>query len=52
MFTTITILAAVVVVADVTLVADHQAFAYSHHGGAYGPCVIRHFSYTWCINRF
>ena len=38
MFTTITILAAVVLVADVTLVADHQAFAFSHHGGAYGPC--------------
>lgn len=37
------------------IVADHQALAFSHHGGAYGfygPCIIRHFSYTWCLNRF
>ena len=44
--------AVVVLVADLTLVADHQAFAFSHHYRAYGFCVIGHLSYTWCINRF
>jgi len=54
-FSRIAILTAVILVAGVPLVSEYQAFAFSHHGGAYGfygPCVIRHFSYTWCINRF
>ena len=55
MLSMIVILAAVVLVAGVPIVADHQALAFSHHGGAYGfygPCIINHFSYTWCLNRF
>lgn len=37
------------------VVPDHQTLAFSGHGGAYGfygPCIIRHFSYTWCLNGF
>jgi hypothetical protein len=37
------------------IVADHQTLAFSGHGGAYGfygPCIIRHYSYTWCLNAF
>jgi hypothetical protein len=38
------------------IVVEHEAFAFSHHGGAYafyGPCIQAHgFSYTWCLNPF
>jgi hypothetical protein len=37
------------------IVVYQQTLAFSGHGGAYGfygPCIIRHFSYTWCLNIF
>ncbi|MGB8935414.1 MAG: hypothetical protein WCC17_09960 [Candidatus Nitrosopolaris sp.] len=54
-FSAIAIVATVVLVARIPSVADHQALSFSQQGGAYGfygPCIIRHFSYTWCLNRF
>jgi hypothetical protein len=38
-----------------SMAAGSQALAFSGHGGVYGfygPCIIRHFSYTWCLNIF
>jgi hypothetical protein len=54
-FSVIAIFVAVVLFAGAAIVADHQALAFHGHGGAYGfygPCIINHFSYTWCLNRF
>lgn len=56
-FSVIAIVAVAVLLAGVPIVAGHQTLAFSGHGhggayGFYGPCIIRHFSYTWCLNRF
>jgi hypothetical protein len=59
-FSMITIVIAVVLFGGATIIADRQALAFldghGHgHGGAYGfygPCIIKGFSYTWCLNRF